>query len=53
MSSSLVDEETASECYDIKKKVMNHLKTFSFFVYYEESQLGEDSHSMNLEVIKH
>ena len=39
---SLVDEDTASEFGDIGLKVMTHLKTFSFFVYYEESQLGED-----------
>ena len=47
---SLVDEETASEFNDIGHKVMTHLKTFSFFVYFEEGQLGEERGSMNLEV---
>lgn len=45
---SLVDEDTASDFNDIGHKVMTHLKTFNFFVYYEEGQLGEDRGSMNL-----
>ena len=38
---SLIDEETTSEFNDIGHRVMTSLKTFTFFVYYERSQLEE------------
>ena len=45
---SLVDEETASEFNDIGLKVMTQMKTFNFFIFYEQSQLGEHWPSMDL-----
>ena len=39
---SLVDEETTSDIQDIEHKVLQHLKTYAFFVYYEKAQFEEE-----------
>lgn len=49
--SSYVDEDTTTyEHHDIGKQVLNHLKTYSFFVYYEKSHIGGEANMMNLDV---
>lgn len=50
MSSALFDEETTSEHRDIGKKVLTHLKSFYFFIYYELGHLSGEGKKMNLEV---
>ena len=37
---SLVDEESTSDIQDIQEKVIQQLKTYAFFVYYEKASLG-------------
>lgn len=45
---SLVDEETTTDYQNIGKEVMVHMKTYSFFVYYQRSHIGNSYESMNL-----
>lgn len=36
---SLVDEETTSDMQDIEKKVIQQLKTYTFFIFYQKEEL--------------
>ena len=38
---SLVDEESTSDIQDIQEKVIQQMKTYAFFIYYERGCLGE------------
>jgi hypothetical protein len=48
--SSVDDSTTVYEHRDVGKEVMNHLKTFCFFVYYERRHVRGEPGKTNLDV---
>lgn len=48
--SSLIDESTTSDFHDIGIRVLTHLKTYSLFIFYQNSHLQASPSLMSLEV---